>query len=348
MASVDPTSTRPAGSAAILFAFTGGSDLGKGDHLHVAMARPEGSRELRIATLMTHAEVDQSTVAVTCLHNQRGKGYTCDWHSEHVSQAEAIERFTNAIPGVMISEAPPREEDLVRYIGSLPAPPSRGICGVVCPDVLYATGPKVWPAAVAVCNRLMGPLASRTRGRRVLELGCGLGLPGIAALQCGAEYVLLTDCGDDVGSVLTAALNSVFQGWRAAGRLNYLELSWGASAAGAFVEEHGSFDLILCCDCVYEPFFGVESWQLLAETIETLLTAPNDTSARAPVAILSVERRIEGCDGVDDFLEALAGHGLDVQSEEHDPDASPTWDQGDVEVLIVTRAQRPSRGSSTT
>ena len=39
----------------------------------------------------------------------------------------------------------------------------------------------MWPAAVGPCNYMAASLSDRLRGARLLELGCGLGLPGVLA-----------------------------------------------------------------------------------------------------------------------------------------------------------------------
>eukprot|EP00747_Dinoflagellata_sp_TGD_P063919 gnl/TRDRNA2_/TRDRNA2_153660_c0_seq1.p1 gnl/TRDRNA2_/TRDRNA2_153660_c0~~gnl/TRDRNA2_/TRDRNA2_153660_c0_seq1.p1 ORF type:complete len:212 (-),score=44.88 gnl/TRDRNA2_/TRDRNA2_153660_c0_seq1:44-619(-) len=84
-------------------------------------------------------------------------------------------------------------------------------------------------------------------------------------------------------------------------------LSWDAAAAEALVTKEGSpFELVLCCDCVYEPLYG-ESWRSLVETVEALCRGPETT------ALVSLQRRgSEGIDGVDRFLERL-GQNLEVE-----------------------------------
>jgi predicted nicotinamide N-methyase len=47
----------------------------------------------------------------------------------------------------------------------------------------------LWPAARALA-RMVAAAAAEIRGRLVVELGCGLGLPGLAAARCGARVVL--------------------------------------------------------------------------------------------------------------------------------------------------------------
>jgi len=86
---------------------------------------------------------------------------------------------------------------------------------------LYGAGDVVWPASISLA-RLLAHVPSLTQGKRVLELGCGLGAAGLAAASVGAASVLLTDrdtrllalakqaaAANDLGdeSVLTATLD---------------------------------------------------------------------------------------------------------------------------------------------
>ena len=50
----------------------------------------------------------------------------------------------------------------------------------------------LWPSAIAASEEL-AKQPELTKGLRVVELGSGLGLPGLVAGLCGAESVLLTD-----------------------------------------------------------------------------------------------------------------------------------------------------------
>ena len=50
----------------------------------------------------------------------------------------------------------------------------------------------MWPSAVAAATEIARQ-PELVRGKRVVELGCGLGLPGIVAGLSGAKHVLLTD-----------------------------------------------------------------------------------------------------------------------------------------------------------
>jgi predicted nicotinamide N-methyase len=95
-------------------------------------------------------------------------------------------------------------------------------------------------------------------GKRVLELGSGLGLPGMAcAAWTGCESVLLSDGDPELVEVLRAnlALNQQAGAFgdpapdAASGRhVQATILDW---VEGGNVEE-GIFDVILCADCVYD------------------------------------------------------------------------------------------------
>src|SRR3954467_3868236 len=56
----------------------------------------------------------------------------------------------------------------------------------------------LWRSGVALARKLDG---SDLRGRRVVELGCGLGVPSLAAARAGAE-VLATDIDTDALSLV--------------------------------------------------------------------------------------------------------------------------------------------------
>ena len=73
----------------------------------------------------------------------------------------------------------------------------------------------VYAAARALATKLAAPpdvrvAALDVSGRRVLELGCGVGLVGLVAARCGAASVLMTDHAD--ASVQQAASNAALAG----------------------------------------------------------------------------------------------------------------------------------------
>ncbi len=70
-------------------------------------------------------------------------------------------------------------------------------------DVLFAEtsdglGLDLWPASALLCEQLLG-YPELIRGRRVLELGSGVGLVGLLAARAGAAHVTLSDNDNLVG-----------------------------------------------------------------------------------------------------------------------------------------------------
>ena len=95
----------------------------------------------------------------------------------------------------------------------------------------------VWPAALQIAESvLQNPWPRETR---VLELGCGLGLVGIAALAAGLR-VSLTDY--DVNAITTAKMNAALNGFPDA---EVFVLDW-RSPPGL------TYPFIMGCDVTYE------------------------------------------------------------------------------------------------
>lgn len=88
------------------------------------------------------------------------------------------------------------------------------------------------------------------RGVRVLELGCGTGLPGILAAKCGAR-VTLTDSVALPRSLRHLAACCEANGLTPDRDVQILGLAWGLFLAD--VHNLRPVDLILASDCFYEP-----------------------------------------------------------------------------------------------
>lgn len=150
----------------------------------------------------------------------------------------------------------------------------------------------------------------------MIELGCGLGVPGMIYHLLGGT-VVLTDQADILSQMEKNVLNNFPKTALSATATNEVRvelekmgptvqaspLSWSHEDVLKLLEQTNrsstGFDIILNCDCVFEPLYG-KSWQLLNETINTLLKV-NPKS----VVVTSVERRQD--DGIDDFLEEMRG-----------------------------------------
>jgi predicted nicotinamide N-methyase len=115
----------------------------------------------------------------------------------------------------------------------------------------------LWPSAVALARSLTRFDSKTLASRRVVELGCGVGLPSLAALARGAR-VTATDHYE-------AALDFACYNARAnLGREPEPRfLDWHAPR----IEEFGLFDLVLAADVLYER----RNVPALAALIPTLL-----------------------------------------------------------------------------
>jgi predicted nicotinamide N-methyase len=99
---------------------------------------------------------------------------------------------------------------------------------------------QLWPSGIALA-RAVAVLAPA--GRRVLELGCGLGLPSIAAALAGAQ-VLATDWSPD--AVAFTAANASRNG----AALRTAACSWTEPEP---VLAAAPWELVLAADVLYEP-----------------------------------------------------------------------------------------------
>jgi predicted nicotinamide N-methyase len=97
----------------------------------------------------------------------------------------------------------------------------------------------LWRSGVALARELDGvPL----RGRRVVELGCGLAVPSIAAARAGATVLATDACPEALALVARNALaNDV--------RVDTATVNW---AEPHELVARGPFDLVLAADVLYE------------------------------------------------------------------------------------------------
>lgn len=163
------------------------------------------------------------------------------------------------------------------------------------------TGTLVWDSAVHVCELMLrsDEWRRRVRGARVLELGCGLGLPGWCAHLMGARSVLLTDRG---------AIAELVEDARAAqgspSSVAVAEFCWSADGAASLLATELGGErpgLIIACDCIFAPLFG-DAFLLLQML---LALAGPDTAV-----IIGIERR--PADGAPAFFTQAAEAGFDT------------------------------------
>lgn len=98
---------------------------------------------------------------------------------------------------------------------------------------------ELWASAIALAHDVS---MRSLRGKRTLELGCGLGLPSIAAARAGGR-VLATDWSED--AVRATAANAERNG----ARLETLRCSWSEPDA---IVARAPWQLVLASDVLYE------------------------------------------------------------------------------------------------
>lgn len=154
-------------------------------------------------------------------------------------------------------------------------------------DYDSSTGMSVWKGSEIMCDYICQHADLVIRGKRVLELGAGVGLCGILASKIGSCSVRLTDGDANVLDNLrhNMALNSDSNNKTASTcsssqdeptsssaapttEVSCPQLIWGKQNAVDFKNEHGKQDVILATDCVYIT----KSVKPLFETIHQILS----------------------------------------------------------------------------
>ena len=139
------------------------------------------------------------------------------------------------------------------------------------------------------------------RGKRVIELGCGLGLPGLVCGEwLGAESVLLTDR-SLVVDICETNLSTL-----ASPGVTAKTLEWDDIRD---LEACGAIDVILAADCIFQPLYGASF--PLWDVIKRFNALARDAERPLPTILLSSERRPN--DGVDAFLETAQAEGAEVK-----------------------------------
>jgi predicted nicotinamide N-methyase len=141
----------------------------------------------------------------------------------------------------------------------------------------------VWPSSRILADRMSRCAGS---GKRMLELGCGVGLVTAAALLAGHD-VVATDYYAD------ALLFTRVNGWRIARREPATRLvDWRA-----LPKDLGQFDLVVAADVLYERPYG----RVVAEAVA-------QTLAQGGEAVIADPGRV----AADDFVSTCRALGLSV------------------------------------
>lgn len=100
----------------------------------------------------------------------------------------------------------------------------------------------VWPAGLVLAELVARELAPELAGRRVLELGCGLGAVGLAAAKAGARVTLADREPEALVEVRRIAAENQLE-------VDTLLLEWGRVPESLV----GVFDRVLGSDIMYDP-----------------------------------------------------------------------------------------------
>jgi predicted nicotinamide N-methyase len=154
---------------------------------------------------------------------------------------------------------------------------------------------ELWPSGIALASAILRQ-PERVHGKRVLELGCGLGVTAIAALRAGAD-LLVTDYSTD--ALALCALNTLSE---AGVEPAALRMNWRQANAELRRRVDGGFPIVLAADVLYEardvePLLDLAP-RLVAPTGELWLAEPG----RPPASR---------------FLDAMRERGWQITSERY-------------------------------
>lgn len=128
---------------------------------------------------------------------------------------------------------------------------------------------EIWPSSIALAEYL---LRKDIKDKKVLELGCGVGLVGISAALRGAD-VLMTDYDEDALWFVKQNIQKNFNQDKSDGEIIVATLDWRAPKLTE------TYDLIIGSDLLYEKRNHKPILKLIDEYIndhgEAVLTDPN-------------------------------------------------------------------------
>ena len=213
------------------------------------------------------------------------------------------------------------EDDLAPLFGGCQWAGTR-LWGAAVRAIQFLAGHLEIDESIAAANNFeLSSIISRDNNKNttLLELGCGLGVPGMVYHMLGSN-VVLTDQED----ILTQLVKNVQDNFPStcisnesssssssssfdATTLQHhyiraMPLSWSREGVHSLLEQlqlsKAGFDIVLNCDCVFEPLYG-KSWHLLNESIDELLKVNPKC-----VVVSSMERR-GPVDGIDLFIDEM-------------------------------------------
>jgi predicted nicotinamide N-methyase len=178
---------------------------------------------------------------------------------------------------------------------------------------------ELWPSGIALAAKIArepGAVAAR----RVLELGCGLGVIAIAALKAGAD-LLATDYAPE--ALALCAFNTLEQ---AGTEPRTLRLNWRVPSRAVLDAAGDGFSLVLAADVLYEA----RDVEPLLALVERIVAPDGDLWLAEP-----------GRPPATRFLEAMQNRGWTATSERF-PGPWPDPDDNRKGIIVsIHQLQRP-------
>ncbi|KAF4322043.1 hypothetical protein BBO99_00001921 [Phytophthora kernoviae] len=177
---------------------------------------------------------------------------------------------------------------------------------------VYEGGFKLWECAVDLVKFVETQLRQQPNAKMpaaVLELGCGHGLPGIHALQRGAERVVFMDYNKEVLELTTCpnVLYNVHGDEKLYAKASFYAGAW--TSVTQYMEEveqqppeQMQFDLILTAETIYTEPVAIELYQTIKRHLRR---APNSR------ALVAAKKYYFGTNGsVQHFVSLVEADGI--------------------------------------
>jgi predicted nicotinamide N-methyase len=166
-----------------------------------------------------------------------------------------------------------------------------------------------WPSGTALAYHFLKK-PELVAGRRVLDLGCGVGPAGLAAAMAGAAHVELTDYDPHALHCAAKGAEANFPSGSEQGqRCSTRGLDWhDERSIISQVSASGQFDVVCACDVFYEP----ENLSAISRMLPRLLAPGGALMAAVPID--SEYRPNATRERADKGLATLGCAGFTVQS----------------------------------
>eukprot|EP00041_Stephanoeca_diplocostata_P012992 m.221060 g.221060 ORF g.221060 m.221060 type:complete len:319 (-) comp19179_c0_seq4:569-1525(-) len=165
-------------------------------------------------------------------------------------------------------------------------------------------GNQIWPSATRLAEVCQQKGEAYFRGKRVIELGCGPGIPGILAAKLGAADIVLTDFEDGVLEVTRRNVEANNE----LGSCRIVKLDWRDNLKN-FVEEHGTFDIVLAADVVYNAWHADAVATVCSHVLRWNPIAGDYSDVDVPSAMIVLGDR-SAREGVELFAETMSSRGF--------------------------------------